>query len=208
MSRRDNPAFPLRSYAFFEPSDGPVDAFGVAAGMKRNRHLFGRCPREEYSSVCQGGRQQIPCAAVDGLVRFAPINNASLNIEMALLSDANFSMERYERNARIVRNQVWSSESISLLRTKSSVRYFGSARKRPYAAPHHRCALGFDLWITGKIKHPNLPAMAASNVRDDSAGHFRALGRRLSCPDRNCECAARIGLRCARCRIVRSALTR
>jgi hypothetical protein len=30
-------------------------------------------------------------------VRFAPINNASLNIEMALLSNSNFSMERYER---------------------------------------------------------------------------------------------------------------
>ena len=97
MSRRDNPALPLRSYAFFEASDGPRRRVWSRGAHEGNRLLFGRCPREEPSAICKGNRQQILCAAVDGLVRFAPINNASLNIEMALLSNSNFSMERYER---------------------------------------------------------------------------------------------------------------
>ena len=60
----------------------------------------------------------------------------------------------------------------------------GSARKRPSPPP---VRAWFCLWKTGETKHPTLPAMATPDVRDDSAGHIRALGRRLSCPDRNCE---------------------
>jgi hypothetical protein len=80
---RRQPAFALRSYAFVEAGGALRRGDLSCGGREGNRLLFVR-PREQPSAVSGGDRQQIPFAAV---VRFAPINNASLNIEVARLSD-------------------------------------------------------------------------------------------------------------------------
>jgi hypothetical protein len=63
---------------------------------EENRLLFDCCPQEESSVLRKDDRRQIFCGCRRrGVV--APINNASPNIEMALLSDSHFSMDGYDK---------------------------------------------------------------------------------------------------------------